>query len=145
ASVGMAIVTNIALALSPPNTLGRTPIFFDAGDSISFSFDTPILAFGISFNTFATAPGAYLVTTNLGDVAPSSFDPFPGATPGQFAGLVSDTPFTSVVVSSPGGFSFTLHDMTYATVVPEPASLTLLGLGTLGLLGYGWRSRRRMA
>jgi len=27
-------------------------------------------------------------------------------------------------------------------VVPEPASQTLLGLGSLGLLGYGWRRKR---
>jgi hypothetical protein len=29
-----------------------------------------------------------------------------------------------------------------ATATPEPASLTLLGFGAVGLLGYGWRRRR---
>jgi hypothetical protein len=36
-------------------------------------------------------------------------------------------------------------DIPFATGVPEPASLTLLGLGALGLLGCGWRRRRRAA
>jgi hypothetical protein len=32
-----------------------------------------------------------------------------------------------------------------ATAVPEPASLTLLATGALGLLGYGWRKRKQAA
>jgi LPXTG-motif cell wall-anchored protein len=27
--------------------------------------------------------------------------------------------------------------------LPEPAFLTLLGLGSLGLLGYGWKRRKQ--
>jgi hypothetical protein len=31
------------------------------------------------------------------------------------------------------------------TPAPEPSTLTLLTLGTLGALGYGWRRRKRRA
>lgn len=37
-------------------------------------------------------------------------------------------------------FSFTP-----ATAVPEPTSLTLLSIGAISILGYGWRRRRRSA
>jgi hypothetical protein len=41
--------------------------------------------------------------------------------------------------------SFTLQIGPAATAAPEPASLTLLGIGALGLLGYGWRRRKQAA
>jgi hypothetical protein len=39
-------------------------------------------------------------------------------------------------VGAASGVSFSL------TPVPEPASLTLLGVGACGLLGYGWRRKK---
>jgi hypothetical protein len=33
------------------------------------------------------------------------------------------------------------NDFVAAAVVPEPSSLVLLGIGAMGLVGYGWRRR----
>jgi hypothetical protein len=147
-SDGNPLITNLFLALSPPNTLGEDVNgFFLPTDVLTLTFPTPITAFGISFNTFATDMGAYTLTTNAGSVIPSFFDPFPGAATGQFAGFSTDTPFTTVTVLAPGGLSYTADNVTYAVagVVPEPSAFALLGLGTAGLLAYGWRRRRLAA
>jgi hypothetical protein len=52
--------------------------------------------------------------------------------------VIQETPVAGVT-----SFNFDNINVTeQATVTPEPASLTLLGLGVAGMAGYGWRRRR---
>jgi VPDSG-CTERM motif len=145
-SSGDALVTGSFLPLSSPHTLGNTTLgFFGGSDGIAFTFATPIHAFGISFNTFATAPGSFLLTTSVGVVG-SAYDPFPGFSTGQFAGLISDTPFDTVVVTSPSASAYSLDDLTYAsksTGVPDQGPT--LALFALGLTGLACASRKLQA
>lgn len=133
-SGGDAIVTTDYLELSSPNGLGSTsalcPDCFLPAETMTFTFSSPISAFGISINTFAGTAGAYTATTNLGDVVGSFFDPFPGAGTGQFVGFTSTLPFTSVVLTPQTGFTYTLDNLNYVVAqAPEPASLLLVGFG----------------
>jgi hypothetical protein len=140
-----AVVTNAFTPLSGVNSLGAVGLnFFLPTETISFSFPGGAFAFGISINTFATGAGAYSITTNLGDVVLSAFDPFPGTVPltGQFVGFLADTPFGTVTLAAPGGFTYTLDDLNFVPVaVPGPATLILVGAGLAG--AASWRRSRR--
>jgi hypothetical protein len=51
-----------------------------------------------------------------------------------------------VVVGGSNGANFSNFNEGFASVaVPAPPSVILLGIGALGLLGYGWRRRRQAA
>ena len=130
-----------SLALDRGN-VPPTPDFFFDGDGLSISFTTPIRAFGVFFNANPTPN-----TTDLSVVTPVGTASTGGPTYDQdtfyFAGLISDTPFTTATIGSgvlPNGSSFNLDNLTYSTV-PEPGAT----LGVLGLVGLAvaWHSRRR--
>jgi len=130
---GDAVVTNSFFTSTPPNGLGSTPGEFFAGtQTMTFGFGAPVVAFGIDINTFAVANGAYQAVTNLGEVVPSVFDPFPGLPTGQFIGFATTLAFTSITISSPASNVYTLDTLRFV-VVPEPASLLLLGMGLVAL------------
>lgn len=135
------------LSTSTPHVLAPTVpggVGFIPGDVTTFSFETPILAFGIDFSTADTTPGVFSVTTNLGDVAISGFDPFPEF--GQFAGWISDMPVDSVSITTTpaaGNFAYALDSMRFSPV-PEPSALVLTVIAASILSLQGLRSRKRL-
>ncbi len=148
-SDGEAVVVSTGISLSPPNNLFVTTArsgFSPLLDTFTFGFHQPINAFGITFSsTFATTPGAYLATNNLGDVASSSFDPlFPGFPLGEFVGFKSDRPFTSVTISSTVNALYGMDDLIFARPSTEPISEphSILGIFISG--GAMWHMRKKL-
>ncbi len=147
-SLGTPLVTNAYLTSTGTNGLGHTGLgYFQPGDTASFKFASAVTAFAIDINTFASSDGSFKVLLNTGDTAFSIFENFPGIGTGQFIGFTSPTPFTSVTMSSIGGYSYTLDTLIYgnraaviAPGVPEPALWALLMAG-FGITGVAQRRR----
>jgi hypothetical protein len=123
-NLGQAVVQSLFITTSAPNTLD----FF--GTSVTFTFAAPVMGFGIDISTSAGATGAFVATTNAGDAVSSVFNPFPGASTGQFIGFSSASPFKTITVAQgPNGSAFAVDTLRTVAIVPEPSSLMLLIAG----------------
>ncbi|WP_428387691.1 PEP-CTERM sorting domain-containing protein [Mucisphaera sp.] len=106
-------------------------LFDGEHETVTLTFNDPILAFAATFESPASSNG-FEITIDGTEV-----DTFPLFLPGggqgqQFLGLASDTPFTTVTFTSAfGGETFFIDNAVIA--IPEPASLALLSLGALAL------------
>ena len=105
---------------------------------------------GDTVQTFTTAMAGNSVTLNsnvtggsqLGGVGQFAIGTFTADAPSEQITFTGSSPNVGSILNG-----LELRDLgpAAATGVPEPPSLTLLGLGALGLLGYGWRKRKQAA
>lgn len=127
-------------------TDGDGGFFFisDGPSSITFSFASPINTFGIDIVDFGTVvgSGSFTYGDNSGGVSShlvASASLPPGN--GLFFGINNpDVSFSQVTLTSTtSDESVFIDQLLFGTsmIVPEPSTLTLLGLGGLIIFGYG--------
>jgi hypothetical protein len=110
--------------------------------NILVTFPNPVEAFSLAYGTFNGT--AVTFTLSNGDTFTQGSTGSSYAVP-DFAGATDTTPFTSVLITTPGSAGDTnalnLNDVSFGSLVPEPASLVLSALGAIGLLAFGRRKR----
>jgi hypothetical protein len=104
--------------------------------SVTFTFETPISAFGVTASDFMDNAGALLtIELNTGEVFPGAFT---GTNPGGFEQFVGITdfaqPFTSITFTQETSLPAPERMGFDEVYLPEPLSLSLFTLGGIPLL-----------
>jgi len=107
-----------------------------------FTFAIPIYAFGGFFDLAGpTGPGTNITVSVGGTVLTNAIL---NSTYGTFWGMVSTTPFSSVTFSEGTACCVETYDLENLSVapVPEPGTISLIGVGVAALLLARFRRRR---
>jgi hypothetical protein len=152
--VGPAPITvgGITISNTGSSIVSVSPAFYASGNSVqwtfsgtgamTFTFSSPITAFGADFFDVGTVGATTLsVALNNGDNA-ALFTSFTGSGGNQqFRGFISTSPFTSITFTNTSGGDFVeIDNVLFGNAIPEPATMAVFGLMAAGGV-FGVRRR----